>query len=111
MNESIEHKPLWRISSKNVKEFVRAGDQFEAWDTLQSRPASDFGIIVTSEPDEMGDAGIVSIHTAALMFSWGRTDDAELAINAAIALGLGDTSDADIALGESVARTRGHHTL
>ena len=80
--------------------------QFEAWDSLRRRPASDFGIVVTAEADEMVDNGTVMIHTAALLFSWDRATEARLAIQAAVQADLPDTTEADLSLGESI---RGQH--
>lgn len=54
---------------------------------------SDFGLIVTAEADENGDP--IPVRTSALMFSWGRDDDAEEFIDLAIDAGLPDTTKED----------------
>lgn len=99
-----DSKPLWRISSAHINEFVRAADRFEAWDTLRDRPASDFGLIVSVEPNESADP--IAIHTAALMFSWNRDSDAALVIASAVRAGLPDTSAADRATAASLTQQR-----
>lgn len=84
---------LWHIRSGSIDELVLADDQLAAWDTLRERPASDFGLIVTAEPDESADP--ISVRTSALMFGWGRDEDAAAFITAAQLHGLGDTTEAD----------------
>jgi hypothetical protein len=85
----------WHVTTKCINEYVRASNQFEAWDTLRDRPVSDFGLIVLAEPDESADP--IMVHTAALMFSWGRSADAELALATAEQAGLPDTREMDLA--------------
>ena len=84
---------LWHVRSRAIDELVRAEDQFAAWDALRERPAEDFGLIVLAEPDESGDP--ISVRTSALMFSWGRDDDAKHFISLAVANGLSDTTEED----------------
>lgn len=87
---------VWHVTSKEINEYVRAPDQFEAWNTLRGRPVEDFGLIVTAEPDENEDESIC-VHTAALMLWWDRPADAELAFAAAERAGLPDTREANLA--------------
>lgn len=83
----------WVLRSRNIFEVVEAHDQFAAWNTLRIRPADDFGILVTAEPDEDGDP--IPVRTSQLMMSWGREDDGLAFVAAAIAAGLPDTTSAD----------------
>lgn len=83
----------WHLKSGLIDELVRAADQHEAYDTLRHRPLKEFGLIVTAEPDESGDP--IAIRTSALMFSWGRDQDAEDCIRAARFAGLADTTALD----------------
>lgn len=78
---------LWILRSANIREVVRAVDQWEAWDTLRARPVSDFGLIVIAEPDEDEDESIL-VHSETLFRRWGREDDAALADQAARREGL-----------------------
>jgi hypothetical protein len=84
----------WHLTSRHINEFVVAEDQFGAWNTLRSRPAEDFGIIVTAEPDESGD--LIPVRTSQLMFSWNRDDEARLFIESAMLSGLPDTTEIDM---------------
>lgn len=88
----------WHLRSRAIDELVRAADQFEAWQTLRDRPLEDFGVIVTAEPDETGDR--IGVHTATLMFWWGRDEDASAVIATAIEAGLPDTTVADRQAGQ-----------
>jgi hypothetical protein len=83
----------WHLRSGVIDEIVRAEDQFEAWATLRDRPAEDFGLIASAEPDEDGDPLLARV--SGLMFSWGRDEDAQAFVAAAVAQGLPDTTDAD----------------
>ena len=83
----------WRLRGRAIDELVRASDQFEAFATLRDRPAEDFGLIVAGEPDESADP--ISVRTSALMFWWGRDEEAEAFIAVAIANGLPDTTAMD----------------
>lgn len=94
----VDSTHVWRVKSGRIDEHVRAADQFEAWNTLRDRPAEDFGLIATAEPEE--DADPIGAHTAGLMFSWGRDEDAVAFIAMAVANGLPDTTEADRAFAE-----------
>lgn len=83
----------WHVKSGLIDEFVRAADQHAAFDTLRDRPVEEFGLIVTAEPDESADP--IAIRTSALLFSWGREQDAEDCIRAARFAGLSDTTRLD----------------
>lgn len=65
----------WIITSRNISEIVRVEDQWEAWDTLKGRPASDFGLIVSAEADESDDP--IPVQTETLMRRWGRVSEAD----------------------------------
>ncbi len=67
----------WQLRSRAVNEIVVAPDQWEAWDTLRDRSIYDFGLVVTAEANESGDAESIPVHTATLMRRWGREADAE----------------------------------
>ena len=86
-------EPLWHVHTFAIDEFVRAADQFEAWDTLRDRPLEEFGLVVTAEPDESGDP--IFVRTSQLMFKWGREEDALATVAHAVANGLPDTADVD----------------
>lgn len=83
----------WHVRTRLINEVVQADDQFVAWDTLRGRPAEEFGLIVVAEPDESGDP--IPVRTSALMFSWGRDEDAARFIAAAVDQGLPDTTAED----------------
>ena len=83
----------WQLRSRAINEVVQAKDQFAAWDTLRDRPADDFGLIVEAEPDENSDPFLV--RTSALMFSWGRDEEAAAFVSCAVANGLSDTTEVD----------------
>ncbi len=85
--------PRYRIWSRAIDEWIEAEDQFAAWDTIRDRPAEDFGLIVTAEPDESADP--IPVRTSALMFWWGRDEDAERFIALALEQGLPDTTETD----------------
>jgi hypothetical protein len=84
---------VWRLQSRAISEVVRAADQFEALDTLRDRPAMDFGLVVQAEPGENADP--IPVRTSALLFAWGRDEDAEAFIALAVANGLPDTTVED----------------
>ena len=84
---------LFHVRSREINKLVRARDQFEAWDTLRDRDIHEFGLIASAETDESDDP--IVIHTAALMFSWGRDEDALRLIELAVANDLPDTTEAD----------------
>lgn len=83
----------WHVRSRAIDEVAAAADQFDAWDTLRDHPIEDFGLIVTAEPNESDDP--IPIHTAALMYSWGRIADAEALIALAVQHDLPDTTEAN----------------
>lgn len=85
---------VWLLRSGTINEVVRAADQFAAWRTLSERPVEDFGLILTAERDEDDDP--IAARTSALMFAWGRDEDARTFVAAAIAAGLPDTTEADL---------------
>lgn len=87
--------PLWRIKSGNIDRFIRASDQFEAWDSLRDIAASEFGVLATAEPDEAGDGGTFPTRTCLLMFRWGRNSDARKFIKRGMELGMPDTTVQD----------------
>lgn len=76
----------WLLRGKGFREVVRAADQWEAWDTLRERPAEDFGLVTTAEPDESDDP--IYVQTATLMRRWGRTSEADQCDALARELGL-----------------------
>lgn len=84
---------VWHLRSRAINVVVRAEDQFAAWDTLRDRPAEDFGLAVSAEADESDDP--ISVRTSALMFSWGRDEEAELFVALAVEQGLPDTTAGD----------------
>lgn len=90
-------KQTWIIGSGDIKEVVRAMDQFEAWDTLRDRPAEDFGLIASAEPNESSDP--FHVRTSLLMYRWGRDADAKRFIERGIECGMPDTTDADMKAG------------
>jgi hypothetical protein len=97
---AAEH--TWRIRSGEIDELVRAPDQIAAWDTLRDRPLEAFGVVASAEPDESADP--IYVRTSALMFRWGRDNDARVIIRMAVDLvGLPDTTVAD----QEFARTHG----
>lgn len=61
--------------------------------TLRDRPLGDFGLVAFAEPDESADP--VLIRTSALLFRWGRDEDAEAACDYAVSQGLPDTREVD----------------
>jgi hypothetical protein len=86
----------WFLSSKAIDEIVEAMDQWEAFDTLQDRDPSDFGLIVEAQPvRETADAAI-AVRSSMLFARWGRADIAKRFIAAAVELGLPDTTDSDV---------------
>jgi hypothetical protein len=91
----------WRLRSKGIDEVTRADDQFAAWETLRARPVEDFGLVVTAEPDESGNP--IPVRSSALMFAWGREEDARAAVAVAVAAGLPDTTEQDRRFGEEHA--------
>jgi hypothetical protein len=93
---------IWHLKSGSIDELVNAKDQFDAWLTLRDRPAGDFGLVVSAEPDER-PSDAVHVRTSALMFAWGREDDAEQFIDLAIDAGLPDTTDRDRAFAQEHA--------
>jgi hypothetical protein len=95
---------LVHISTRDVDEYVRARDQFEAWDTLKDRPVEDFGIVTTAELNESSDP--IPIRTAALLFSWCRDEDALRLIEVAMANDLPDTELVDRETGARIAARR-----
>lgn len=92
----------WHLRSRAVNEVVHAPDQFDAWDTLRDRPAEDFGLVVTAEPDESGDP--ITVRTSALMFSWGREVDAAAFVVIAVESGLPNTTLEDLRFGRPKGR-------
>jgi len=92
----------WQLRSGTINEVVNAPDQWAAWNTLRNRPLSDFGLIVTAEADENGDP--IPVHTASLLFSWHRDQDAQALISLAIEHGLPDTTATDIAIAREHGR-------
>jgi hypothetical protein len=93
VSDESRHVQMWHLRSAAVDEFVRAPNQFAAWETLRDRPTADFGLVVTAEADESADP--IVVRTSALMFWWGRDDEAEAFVGAAVANGLPDTTTAD----------------
>lgn len=86
----------WHLTSIRVDEFVNAKDQFEAWDSLRERPATDFGLIVAAlVSNETLDDGCYLIRTSILMFRWGRDSDADRFVALAIERGFPNSSNED----------------
>ena len=92
MTSPREHQ-TWHLRSREINEVVLAEDQYAAWDTLRERPAVDFGLIVTAEPDETADS--IPVHTSALMTWWERHEDAALFRQVAIENDLPNTFESD----------------
>lgn len=65
----------WVLTSKGISEIVRAEDQWEAWDTLRERDATDFGLLVSAEANESDDP--IPVQTETLMRRWDRIADAD----------------------------------
>lgn len=84
---------VWHLRSGSIDELVRADDQWAAWDTLNDRDTEEFGLIASAEPDENDDP--LLIRTSALMRVWGRDEDAEAFVAAAVAEGMPDTTESD----------------
>lgn len=78
---------IWRLKSLKINETIRAHDQWIAWDSLRSKPITDFGLIVTAE-DTKDASNEYGVKTSQLMGRWGRDDDAYTFICAAIDAGL-----------------------
>jgi hypothetical protein len=76
----------WHIKSGRIDETVTAATQYAAWNTLRKRPAEEFGLIASAEPNGNGDPLV--IQTEALMATWGRADDSARFHEAARAHGL-----------------------
>lgn len=65
----------WTLRTGSIREDAVEADQWAAWNTLRNRAAEDFGLIAVAIPN--GDEErMIPVQTAALMRTWGRTEDA-----------------------------------
>lgn len=87
----------WAIRRGDSERVVEAIDQHAAWNTLRSEPTESFGLVVTALEEGLDEDERYGIHTSALMFTWGRDEEAILLIEAAIEIGLPDTTLIDMA--------------
>lgn len=85
----------WQLKTLNIRTVVTARDQWVAFDTLRTRPAADFGLIVVAEPNESGEENSIPVRTSMLMFRWGRPKDAKAFIKAGMKAGMPDTTKQD----------------
>lgn len=86
----------WDVTSKNIEEIVEAADQWEAFDSLSTRSADDFGLVVEAQPVNETAEESFAVRTSMLFARWNRPDEARLFVDAAIRQGLPDTSIADL---------------
>ena len=82
----------WYVTSKNIDEIVEAINQWEAFDSLSTRSADDFGLVVEAQPVNETEEESFAIRTLLLFARWNRPEEAQLFIAAAIKQGLPDTS-------------------
>lgn len=82
----------WYVTSKNIDEIVEAANQWEAFDSLSSRTADDFGLVVEAQLVNETVEESFGVRTSKLFARWNRPEEARLFIAAAISLGLPDTS-------------------
>lgn len=86
----------WHLTSRRIDEVVKAEDQHGAFNTLRTRPVTDFGLVVTATAEGEPDEYAIPIRTSALMFLWGRDFEAKAFVQLAIDAGLGDTTISDM---------------
>lgn len=83
----------WLVISGEIRQWVSASNQYEAWDCLKEFSAEQFGAIATAEPNESDNPFI--IRTSVLLFHWGRDQDARRWIERMMEEGSPDTEFED----------------
>ncbi len=86
----------WYVTTKDIDEVVEAADQWEAFDSLRSRAASEFGLVVEAQPVNETRDESMAVRTSLLFNRWGYPEIARRFIEAAVAAGLPDTSESDL---------------
>lgn len=86
----------WFVSTRDIDEIVEAPDQWAAFDSLQGRPAADFGLVVEVQPVRETAEKAIGVRTARLFARWGDPVTARRFIEAAVKMGLPDTTAKDL---------------
>jgi len=95
---------LWNIQLGAGERTIEAVDQHAAWNTLRNEPLESFGLIVTAKREGQSEDERIGVHTAALLLTWGRDEEARWLLDALAAAGV-ESRDTDLAYAFEHGRT------